>query len=545
MPLALTSEALKYSSSARALELERDTTMIGVDRRAFIAGALALAGAPTVARGATPTFGPGAPFSFELLAERARRMAGEAWLPARTPPAAVLDSIDYDAYWRIRFRDKFSIPMGTDGPAAQFFHMGRYAREPVRAHLVEDGVAREVIYDEALFDAPADSPARRMGPNAGFAGVRFMRPGLRPDWLSFLGASYFRCDGPKGQYGPSARGLAINTGLPQPEEFPRFSAFWIGAGERDGEDVAIHALLDSPSVTGAYRFGAVRDAGFGQRLDIESRLFFRQGVERLGIAPLTSMFWYSETNRASAPDWRPEIHDSDGLALHTGAGERMWRPLRNPQRVTTSSFFDENPRGFGLIQRDRDFDHYHDDGVFYDRRPSVWIVPKGDWGRGAAQLVEIPTEDETFDNIVAYWTPDRLPAAGDALTYDYEQQWRDLDPFPDELGRVVATWAGWGGAPGQPRPGDVDKIAVDFAGGSLGALEQGVEFELEARGGQIITPRAYRVVGSDRWRLMFDLRGAHTGPVELRAYLHRKGAPLTETWTMLAEGGAPRGLRDG
>ncbi len=519
--------------------------MTGINRRALVAGALALAGAPTLLRAAAPKLGQATPFSFDILSERARRMAAAAWTPPATPPAAVLESIDYDAYWRIRFRDSSSIPMGTNGPAAQFFHLGRYAREPIVAHVVEDGVAREVVYDEALFDVPADSPAHRMGPNAGFAGVRFMRPGLKPDWLSFLGASYFRCDGPEAQYGLSARGLAIDTGLSRPEEFPRFSAFWIGAGEREGEDVTIHALLDSPSVTGAYRFGATSEAGFGQSLAIETRLFFRNGVERLGVAPLTSMFWYSETNRASAPDWRPEIHDSDGLALHTGAGERLWRPLNNPLRVTTSSFFDENPRGFGLIQRDRNFDHYHDDGVFYDRRPSVWIVPEGQWGAGAVQLVEIPTADETFDNIVSYWTPLVQPAAGAALAYDYRQEWRDLDPFPEGLARVVALWSGWGGVPGQPRPADVDKIAVDFAGGALAELSDDVEFELEARGGEIMIPRAYRVVGSDRWRLMFDLRGAHSRPVELRAYLHRGGEPLTETWTWLAEGGAPRGLRDG
>ncbi|MFN3259009.1 MAG: glucan biosynthesis protein [Pikeienuella sp.] len=519
--------------------------MNGIDRRTLFLGALALAGATGAPLSAQPRLGPAEPFGFAQLADRARRMAGAPWAPPATPPAGVLDRIDYDAYWRIRFRDDSSIRLGTSGPAAQFFHLGRYAREPVAVHVVEDGAAREVVYEETLFDVPADSPAHEMGPLAGFAGVRFMRPGLRPDWLSFLGASYFRCDGPEAQYGLSARGLAIDTGLSRPEEFPRFSAFWIGAGEREGEDVTVHALLDSPSVTGAYRFGATREAGFGQRLAIETRLFFRNGVERLGVAPLTSMFWYSETNRASAPDWRPEIHDSDGLALHTGAGERLWRPLRNPARVTTSSFFDRDPRGFGLIQRDREFDHYHDDGVFYDRRPSVWIEPRGSWGAGAVQLVEIPTADETFDNIVAYWTPAAQPAAGAALSFDYDQHWRALDPFPETLAHVVATWSGWGGVPGQPRPADVDKIAVDFAGGALGGLEEGVEFELEARGGEILIPRAYRVVGSDRWRLMFDLRGAHSGPVELRAYLHRGGEPLTETWTWLAEGGAPRGLSDG
>jgi glucans biosynthesis protein len=473
-------------------------------------------------------------FRFADLVEEARRAAGRDYRPPAVPSPDVLDRIDYDAHWRIQYRDGRSVRLGED-VSAQFFHLGRYAREPVAIHLLRDGAAQPFDYDPALFSMPEDSPARALGEGAGFAGLRLMRPDLGPDWLSFLGASYFRSDGPQRQYGLSARGLAIDTGLNRPEEFPRFSAFWLGPGERDGEDAVIYARLESPSVEGAYRFGARREAGDGQRCDVSCRLFFREGVERLGVAPLTSMYWYSETNRWSSPDWRPEVHDSDGLALETGAGERLWRPLRNPDAVTTTSFVDRNPRGFGLIQRDRDFDNYLDDGVFYDRRPSAWIAPRGDWGAGAVQLVEIPTGDEVFDNVVAYWTPERQPAAGDARAFDYALHWRARDPAPTSLARVTATHVGWGGVPGNERPVGVYKYVVSFEGPALEAAGERVDFDLQAHGGGVTAAYVHRVVDGSGWRLVFDLTGADRTPVELRAYLKQGDSALSETWTMLAD----------
>jgi glucans biosynthesis protein len=248
-----------------------------------------------------------------------------------------------------------------------------------------------------------------------------MREGLQPDWISFLGAAYFRTDGPDAQYGLSARALAIDTGLGIPEEFPRFTEFYVEDGPEHGADTIIYALLDGPSVAGAYRMAASNDDG--QIIDISSALYFREPVERLGIAPMTSMYWYSESAPVKGFDWRPEIHDSDGLALATGTGESIWRPLNNPDVNITSAFVDPNIRGFGLLQRDRDFDHYQDDGVFYDRRPSVWIEPQGDWGPGEVQLVELANTDEIFDNIVAYWQPAELPVAGTEMNFDYRMYW--------------------------------------------------------------------------------------------------------------------------
>ncbi|WP_420392276.1 glucan biosynthesis protein [Acuticoccus sp.] len=507
-----------------------------ISRRSMLA-ALVAAGVPIgrlpllAAEG--PNGSPVRPFDFDGLMAKAQAAAREPHRPAPLVAPAVLDRIDYDAHWKIRFRPEAAPLIGAT--PMQLFHLGRYAREPVRVHVIEGGVAQGLPYSPSLFAMPVDSPARLLGQDAGFAGLRLMRRGNGPDWLSFLGASYFRCDGPDGQYGLSARGLAVDTALPWPEEFPRFSEFIVGPGEREGEDVVVYARLTSPSVEGAYRIGASLLPQGPQRCEVAARLYFREGVERLGVAPLTSMFWFSETNRPEASDWRPEVHDSDGLAMHTGVGERIWRPLRNPDEPVLTSFLDDGPRGFGLIQRDRDFSSYQDDGVFYHRRPSAWITPRSYWGEGAVQLFEIPTQDETFDNIVAFWTPKLQPAAGATLAYDYAIDWQERDPAPSSLGRAVATRRGDGGIPGQPAPSDRTKYVIDFEGGALAGIEDGVELSVEARDGALFQPSVHAVVGTNRWRAIFDLSAEPQARVELRAFLHRRGDALTETWTMLAQ----------
>jgi glucans biosynthesis protein len=513
-----------------------------LNRRHVVAG-LAVTAVASRALAAVPArvLGDPEPFSFDALVAEARRLASEPHRTPSTADPAILDRLDYDAVWKIAFRNDASLTVG--GLPLQFFHVGKFAREGVRMHILEGGASRVVHYSRDFFTMPDDSPARELTGDPGFAGFRIMRPDMKPDWISFLGASYFRCDGPEMQYGLSARGLAVNTGLATPEEFPRFSDFWIGDAERPDEEAVVYALLQSASVTGAYRFGVGRgdlegDAGEPQHQNVECRLFFRNAVERVGIAPLTSMFWYSETNRPIGDDWRPEIHDSDGLSLHLSSGERLWRPLRNPRAVSATSFFDGNVRGFGLIQRDRAFENYQDDGVFYNRRPSVWVVPQGDWGDGAVQLVEIPTGDETFDNIVAYWTPATQPVAGTEFSFDYRLEWRERDPLPS-VAHTVNTFRGQGGIPGQPIPPGLQKYVIDFAGGPLDGVpkeEGALEVSIDARPGRVIRPAIRPVVGTDRWRVSFDLEGATAAPVELRVYAHRGGEPVTETWTLLAEG---------
>jgi glucans biosynthesis protein len=252
----------------------------------------------------------------------------------------------------------------------------------------------------------------------------------------------------------------------------------------------------------------------------------------MGVAPLTSMFWFDETNRRQARDWRPEIHDSDGLALWTGAGEHIWRPLNDPPQLQVSSFVDNNPKGFGLLQRDRNFDNYQDDGVFYDRRPSVWVEPLEAWGEGAVQLVEIPTDDEISDNIVAYWLPKAPVKAGSEWIFKYRLHWLADEPYPPALGRVIATRVGRGGIPGQPRPKDKKKIVIDFAGGPLEDRKKGdpVQLIVDAARGAIDGDYTLQVVGTRHWRAFFDIAVDGDAPVDIRAFLRYGDRPLTETW---------------
>lgn len=509
--------------------------------RAMLAGAAASLSGVAERRAwadpASPRLGPAQPFSFDWLTDRAAASARAPYAPAPIVMGDTLELIDYDAYQKIRFRRDRTVFADRDRRyPVQLFHMGKGFKEPVHIHLVSNGEAREVLSTPDLFDIPGEHPARRLPEGLGFAGFRIMAKNLNTDWLAFLGASYFRTSGPFDQYGLSARGLAIDTGLPTPEEFPRFSEFYLSARPRG--PLVIHALLDSPSVSGAYRFSIDRQTNANgvhrTVMEIEARLFARRDITRLGIAPFSSMFWYGEGSRKQAADWRPEIHDSDGLALHLGNGERVWRPLNNPPTVMTNAFADRDPKGFGLLQRDRNFGHYLDDGVFYERRASTWVEPLDPWGDGAVHLLEIPTDDEIHDNIAAYWCPSGVFQAGESRTYRYRLSWLDEITFPESLARAVGTWTGLGGRPGQKRPEGVRKFVIDFEGTAFNGLtrDDGVELVVTPSRGTLGIAYNHPVVGQrGRWRAVFDLDvDDRTEPVDIRAYLRHKGKPLTETW---------------
>jgi glucans biosynthesis protein len=476
------------------------------------------------------SLGPPRPFSFERLKQDAAALARRPFQPPPAPSPELVSAMDYDAFGQIVYRPAATLwGDAPGGLGVRFFPMGRAAPSPVAMHVVSGGEARGVVYSPSLFDAPADSPLRRLGAQAGFGGFKVMNADHRTDWLAFLGASYFRSADPFNQYGLSARGLAIDTATPKPEEFPSFTAFWLEHDPAGG--LVVYALLEGPSVAGAYRMVNQRSpAGLVQ--DISVQLYFRKAVERLGVAPLTSMYWYGQSDRAPGDDWRPQIHDSDGLSIWTGAGERIWRPLADPPRVITNTFADQAPRGFGLMQRDRNFADYQDDGVFYDRRPGAWVEPVGDWGRGSVQLVEIPTAGEADDNIVAFWTPEAPVTAGQALDLRYRLHWAAEEPVPVGTARVTATRSGQGGRPGQPVPPGRRKFVIDFAGGALKGLgrQSGVEPVVSLSSGAPIDAVAYPVEGQPYWRLMFDVALAPNTTLDLRAFLRRGSDALTETW---------------
>jgi len=426
---------------------------MNASRRGVVAGLLSVAAAAPVSAqvpaGPAPTglmFGPPRPFSWAGLQARAMAAAARPYQPVE-PRTDQLAGLDFDALGQIRFKPDAALWAGDKKiGAVEFFHLGRYVQTPVTISVLEGEIAREVIYARDLFEIPAASPASRLPSDLGFAGFRVLNPGARTDWIAYQGASYFRSADPFDQYGLSARGLAIDTAVGGPEEFPTFTSYWL---ERGAEGLGVYALLEGPSVAGAFRFFHRRGPD-GLVQDVEASLTFRAAVQRLGIAPLTSMYWYGTADRPPAGDWRPQIHDSDGLSLWTGKGERLWRPLANPPRVATHVFVDEDPQGFGLMQRDRTFADYQDDGAFYDRRPSAWVEPIGAWGEGSVELVEIPTHLETEDNVVAFWTPAKMVAEGDGMTIRYRLHWSAAEPIPPGVARAVATWTGAGGRPGQP-----------------------------------------------------------------------------------------------
>jgi glucans biosynthesis protein len=503
-------------------------------RRAALAYLLAGLASPGLASAAAwPTeaeLGPAQPFSFDRLKADAAALAHRPYRPPPSPPPALVHAIDYDAFGKISYRPAATLwGDAAGGAGVRFFPIGRPAGTPIAMHVVAGGEARPVVYRAGLFDMPADSPSHALGDRAGFAGFKVLNTDRRTDWIAYLGASYFRSSDPNNQYGLSARGLALDTAISGPEEFPFFTAFWL---ERDeASELVVYALLDGPSVAGAYRIAHHRSSA-GLVQEIEAALHFRRPVQRLGVAPLTSMYWYGQTDRTPANDWRPQIHDSDGLSIWTGAGEHIWRPLANPPTVKVNAFIDRDPRGFGLMQRDRNFEDYQDDGVFYDKRPSAWVEPVGDWGAGSVQLVELPTTGEADDNIVAFWNPAAPVKAGQAMNLRYRLHWCDEEPMPSNLARVIATRSGEGGRPGQPIPPGRRKMVVDFAGPALGlSRDDGVEAQVSTSAGQAIDVAAYPVVGAqNRWRLMFDVEAPPRTTLDLRAVLRRAGVPLTETW---------------
>jgi glucans biosynthesis protein len=393
-----------------------------------------------------------------------------------------------------------------------------------------------VTYDSGMFDyARSGLRAETLPRDVGFAGFRLMLDhDAARDVTAFLGASYFRAVGGDFQYGLSARGLAIDTGIVgRAEEFPVFTCFWFERPAPGAGTLVVHALLDSESITGAYRFAIT--PGKSQVMDVEAALYPRKPIERLGIAPGTSMYQCGENDARMGNDVRPEIHDSDGLSMWTGSGEWIWRPLTNPAHLAWNAFVDQQPRGFGLLQRDRSFESYQDDEMFYDRRPGLWVEPRSDWGKGSVQLVEIPTVDETFDNIVAFWCPEQPVKPGQELALSYRLHWGLTPPAVPQLASASATRLGLGGVVGK-RTRYSCRFMVDFSAdpSQLSAASGAIEPVIQVSRGRVdlASARVVRSSGAARYRAVFDLvpPDDSTTRIEIRMFLRAAGQPLTETW---------------
>jgi glucans biosynthesis protein len=511
-----------------------------VHRRTFLVGVGALAALkPTAAltRGTSPVRSQSSAVA-QLVRQRAAELSRRDFQPPSATLPASLAAMGYDEYRDIRFRSERAVWRGEElGFEIQFFVSAYIFPTPVEVFVVEDGRIRQLTADRELFDFGPQTGKVPLGIPLNFSGFRIHAPLNRPDYydelLAFQGASYFRGLGRGHSYGLSARALALNTEGPEPEEFPTFSSFWIER-PRDHRLITVHGLLDSPSLTGAYTF--VIAPGTATVMDVDAQIFPRRDLSKVGFAPLTSMF-LKDTHDSDGPlDFRPAIHDSDGLATWNGRDERLWRPLVNPPEVQASCFVDNNPKGFGLIQRGRKFSDYEDLEAHYHERPSTWIEPKGDWGNGCLQLVEIPTAVEYFDNIVAAWRPEKTLLAGHAYAVGYRLSWRD--DAPNWGGhRVRKTRIGDGSRPGTVR------FVVDFLDlrapkleklASVGTTDVPLrplpEAVISATHGLIRTPLVQHNPESGGIRATFEFDPQGGKESELRLGLVSNGEPVSEVW---------------
>lgn len=480
---------------------------------------------------------PALALDFNDIAQRAEQLAASPFKkPADNLPRELVN-LDYDKYRDIRFKPEKSYWRSASLPfELTFFHQGWQYNQPVRINEITAQGVHEIKLDPANFDYGANKLDPRILSGAGFAGFRVHYPLHTPQYkdevLVFLGASYFRALG-KGQiYGLSARGLAVDTAMSTGEEFPRFVEFWLERPAPNARELTIYGLLDSPRVSGAYRF--VVKPGATTTMDVTSRLYLREAVGKLGMAPLTSMLFFGENQRPGGDDFRPEVHDSDGLSVHTGSDEWIWRPLINPKRLLTTSFSTTNPRGFGLMQRDRDFGHYEDLESRYDLRPGTWIEPRGNWGPGRVELVQIPTPDETNDNIVAYWVPDTLPKPREPYTFEYRVSWQKETDTRPPSSWVVQTRRGKSFSKHSDHS---IGLILDFDGPALQKLAPDAKLEavisVDANG-QLAENTLYRNTVTGAWRQSIRVRRIDNDkPIELRSYLRSGTNAISETWSYI------------
>lgn len=473
-------------------------------------------------------------FTFASVVRRAAELAQAPYQRDAPGLPEAFASLDNDGFRDIRFKPEHSLWRDEGLPfQLHFFHRGFMFEDRVSINIIDAGEVSPVEFSTAMFDYGKSSISGDIPNDMGFAGLRLLFPVNRDDIFDevvvFLGASYFRAVAQNLRYGITARGLAIDTGLPTREEFPVFREFWIEKPAEDAVEITVYALLDSPRVAGAYRF-AIKP-GVDTTMEVKAYLYFRDSVEKLGIAPLTSMFMHGEPTERFMDDFRPEVHDSDGLIIQAGTGERIWRPLANPLGLRISTFAVENPRQFGLLQRDREFMNYQDLNAHYHIRPSAQVEPLEDWGKGVVELVEIPSTSERYDNIVAYWTPERRVEAGEQLEFSYRLRF-SADPEARLTGgRTLATRIGAAGT--DVLDSTKRKFVVDFVGESMKQLspDTPVMATVTASSGELSPPIAQHNPETGGWRLVFELTPERGRSSELRAFLYEGNDVLSETWS--------------
>lgn len=491
----------------------------------------------------TPTSGSEAsqPGLFDALTSRAKLLAKENYKPVVAHIPEALAKMDYDQYRSIRFRPEASLWRNEALFEVQLFHAGYISKEPKILHMATNNGDSILQFKQEFFnyEGPAANLAGIAPKDIGFAAFRLHYPlnnkNYKDEFFAFSGASYFRIVGPGQGYGLSARGLAIDTAESSGEEFPNFREFWLLKPTPSETHVVVYALLDSPSVAGAYRFDIY--PGAKNQAKITARIFARKDIKKLGFAPLTSMFLFGENsvNKYKFDDFRSEVHNSDGLLMQTSSGEWIWRPLTNHRALHVSSLSDANVQGFGLMQRDRNFDNYLDTEAKYEKRPSFWIKPDGAWGKGRVELVEIPSDNEANDNMVAYWVPEQSLKAGEEREFKYTLFTYDADVPEETLAKVIRTKTGWGAvaAQGNPPPKSKRQFAIDFQGGELDKLPANtrIEAEISKNAGKISDLQVSKLPDGKSYRASFKIEPEGNNVVDMRIFLKSKNKRLSEVWS--------------
>ncbi|WP_280539128.1 glucan biosynthesis protein G [Chromohalobacter sp. 11-W] len=488
-------------------------------------------------------------FGFEDVVKKAEQLSEQGYQAPGTNLPESLSNLEYSDYAKIHTKDGHALWEDEDLPFnLAFFHKGMHYDTSVKIHTVVEGEVEDIAFDPDDFAyGDLDIPEEDLE-NLGFAGFKVTNALNDPDHMNevmaFQGASYFRTLGRDQTYGASGRGLAIDTALPSGEEFPAFREFWVVKPSNDSQYLTVFALLDSPSLAGAYRF--VLRPGEDTVVDVTSHLFMRNAVEKLGVAPLTSMYLYGPGQPTDSLNYRPAIHDSNGLLVHDGGKKAeggkedwVWRPLANPDKLMVDEQDVDSLKGFGLLQRSHDFHDYEDLKDRYDRRPSVWIEPQGDWGKGQVELIQIPTPDETNDNIVTLWKPDEAPQAGDELDFNYRMYWTTHEAkfhSPD------LSWAGQTRrSQGEVRKDNLVRetdgslaFIVDFKGPGLESIKDGASMQVDASvgdNGELVESRVVPNDAEGGWRMFVRVkRGDDNQPLDIRAYLKDGDERLSETW---------------
>ena len=465
------------------------------------------------------------PFSHDAVLARARDLAKSAFKAPRGPLPDAFANLDFKQYSAIHRLPSAELWASDKlGFALDPLQRGFLFTMPVDLFVVENGEARRVAYDRAAYDFGGLQVPPDVG-DIGFSGVRILRAsggeGLQ-DLAILQGATFLRALARGQSLGVTTRGLAIHTGDAQGEEFPVFRAFWIEKPAPAAEMLVIHALLDSNSVTGAYLLTI--HAGEMTIIDAEATIFARANLDGLGIATASGAYLFGPLDRKRPDDARVAVYEIDGLQMLTGANEWLWRPAANRDTLQISSFVDKNPRGFGLLQRDRSFEDFGDDDAHWEKRPSLWIEPIGDWGEGEVRLLEIPSDSETNDNVIAQWRPKASTQAGESLSFAYRQFWCWSPPARPQTSACTLSRVG--------KLGTLRRFVVEFVGDVFAdpAKAAQTSAKIDANPGKIVSNRVFVFADRRMLRVVFDLDPGSETVSELRLVLMAGGQPASETW---------------